>query len=247
MMYLGEKIKFILVDWKPFSTRTVYFIKLSLLLLAVAIFTGIAWVTAGRWLQSDRIMKVLNDLGPLAPIGYIILRIVGVILIIPSLPLDALSGAIFGPLLGTVYSVCGVAIGGIIAFYIARSMGREALARLLKKDINFCDNCTERKLVYVIFFARLLPMISFDLISYGAGLTRISFRGFTIATLLGLIPLTFAVSYSGKSFLSASRSSLIIGAIIVLLFFLVPIWIKRSNPWGLYKRLDKGSCTLHEH
>src|SRR6185295_4787220 len=136
-----------------FTPNTLHWIKLSLLLLIVAVFTGIAWDTAGRWLKADRIAVVLEDLGPLAPIGYIILRIVGVILIIPSLPLDALSGAVFGPLLGTVYSVCGVAIGGMIAFHIARSMGREALARLLKKDINFCDNCTERKLVYVIFFA----------------------------------------------------------------------------------------------
>ena len=226
-----------------FNTHTV---KLSFLALILAVLTGVAWVNAGRLIQSERIAVLLQDLGVLAPIGYILLRIAGVILIIPSLPLDALGGAVFGPLLGTIYSVCGAMAGSLITFYFARWLGRDALTRLLKKDITFCDMCTERQLVYVIFFARLLPMISFDLISYGAGLTNISYRGFITATLLGLVPLTFAVSYSGRSFFSASRSSLIIGGIVVALFFLVPIWIKRRNPWGLYERLTKGSCTLEE-
>lgn len=230
-----------------FSTTAIHWIKLSLLLLLLAVLTGYAWVNGSRWVQSGQAAALIEDLGPLAPIGYILLRIVGVIFIIPSLPLDALGGAIFGPLLGTVYSVCGAVAGALITFYIARSLGREGINRLLKKDIAFCEQCTERQLVYVIFFARLLPMISFDLISYGAGLTHISVRGFALATLLGLVPLTLAVSYSGNSFFSASHTSLILGAVLVLLFFVIPIWIKRRNPWGLYDRMTNKSCTIDGH
>jgi uncharacterized membrane protein YdjX (TVP38/TMEM64 family) len=223
-----------------FNANIVHWIKLSLLLLFLAVVVGIAWVNgAGMLLQTERIAILLENFGPLAPIGYILLRIFGVMIIVPSLPLDALGGAIFGPFLGAVYSICGTIIGALICFSIARSMGKEGITRLLKKDITFCEQCTERHLIYMIFFARLLPMISFDLISYGAGLTHISTRGFALATLLGLVPLTFAVSYTGKSFLSASRTSLILGAIFVVLFFLVPIWIKRRNPWGLYERMTK--------
>jgi uncharacterized membrane protein YdjX (TVP38/TMEM64 family) len=206
--------------------------------------SAVAWINGAGWLKTDRVASVLESFGILAPIAYIFFRIVGVMLMIPSLPLDAMGGAIFGPFWGTVYSVCGSATGSLIAFFIARALGKEAITKLLKKDIEFCALCTERQLVYVIFFARLLPMISFDLISYGAGLTHISIRGFTLATLLGLIPLTFAVSYSGKSFFSASRTSLVLGAVVVVLFFLVPIWIKRRNPWGLYERLTNRTCTV---
>jgi len=219
-------------------------IKLSLLLFLLAVLSGIAWVNGtGRWIQPERVAAFVQDFGPLAPIGYIFLRIVGVMLIIPSLPLDAMGGAIFGPFPGAVYSICGAATGGLLSFFIARSLGKEGLTRLLNKEISFCELCTERHLVYMIFFARLLPMVSFDLVSYGAGLTHISVRGFTIATLLGMVPLTLAVSYSGKSFFSASHASLILGVILVLLFFLVPIWIKRRNPWRLYERMTKSSCA----
>ena len=110
--------------------------------------------------------------------------------------------------------------------------------RLLKKEVAFCDACAERQLVYVAFFARLLPMISFGLVSYGAGLTRIPTRAFALSTLLGMIPLTLIVTYLGGNIVSFNGTSLVFGAILVASFFLVPIWIKRKNPWGLYERLE---------
>lgn len=160
---------------------------------------------------------------------------------IPSLPLDAAAGAVYGPFLGTVYSVAGAEAGALVSSFIARALGRKAIGRLLKRHIEFCDLCAEHQLTYVIFFSRLLPIFSFDLISYGAGLTRISIKRFAMATFWGMIPPTFVINYFGSGIFSGASSALLLGAALVFLFFLVPIWIKRRNPWGLYDRMMRGS------
>ena len=202
---------------------------------------SLAWTRdVSHWLDPVRIAHFLQGFGILAPIVYMPVMAAAVIISpIPSIPLDIAAGAVFGPLLGTIYSVLGAEAGALISFWIARVLGREALTRWLRTDIGFCHRCTERNLFVVILIARFLPVFSFDLVSYGAGLTRISARGFAVATLLGMIPPTFVFNYFGSGIFSGSAYALFLGGLIVILSLLAPKWIKRYNPWGLYDRLEK--------
>ncbi len=220
-----------------------YYAKFALLVLFLATMGAIAWRRgAAEWIDPNRLIPFLQSLGMLGPVAYMLMMAVAVVISpIPSLPLDAAAGAMYGPFLGTVYSVAGAEVGALISFFIARALGRKAIVRLLKRDIEFCDLCAERQLVYVIFFARLLPVFSFDLISYGAGLTRIATKQFALATLLGMIPATFVINYFGSGIFSGARHALLLGGVAAAAFFLVPIWIKRRNPWGLYDRLVRWS------
>jgi uncharacterized membrane protein YdjX (TVP38/TMEM64 family) len=52
--------------------------------------------------------------------------------------------------------------------------------------------------MYAVFVGRLVPGVAFDVISYAAGLTRMRFRNFLIATALGILPQTFLYSYLGR-------------------------------------------------
>lgn len=56
-----------------------------------------------------------------------------------------------------------------------------------------------------------------------------------------MIPPTFVINYFGSGIFSATPHVLLLGGVAVVLFFLVPIWIKRRNPWGLYDRLVRGT------
>ncbi len=51
----------------------------------------------------------------------------------------------------------------------------------------------------LIFVLRLIPLVSFDAISYAAHLSSIGFRAFLLATALGMAPGTFAFVYLGGS------------------------------------------------
>jgi uncharacterized membrane protein YdjX (TVP38/TMEM64 family) len=91
-----------------------------------------------------------------------------------------------------------------------------------------------------------MPLISFDVVSYGAGLTRMSLRSFTMATLLGSLPMTFIYHSFGSILKVSSTTALILGLIIVAILFALPYLaerfdIKRFRP-RLVTRSGDDSC-----
>jgi uncharacterized membrane protein YdjX (TVP38/TMEM64 family) len=186
----------------------------------VAGWWGLASIDYERYLSPDAIAHWLNDAGPLAPL-LLIGTMVGAVIIppIPSLPLDLAAGAVFGPFYGALYAVIGAEIGAIICFLIARAIGREALSRFMKTENTFCQMCTDHQLMGAMFIARFIPIFSFDVVSYGAGLTNISLKTFALATFFGMAPPTFAFTYLGSSVVSA-QWPLIAGSVVMVALFL---------------------------
>lgn len=184
---------------------------------------GLSSIDYERYLTPAALVQQLNDAGPLGPL-LLISSMVGAVIIppVPSLPLDLAAGAAFGPFYGALYAIIGAEIGAIICFLIARSLGRDALARLLKIETNFCQMCTDHQLMGVMFLARFIPVFSFDIVSYGAGLTNISLRTFALATLFGTAPPTFAFTYFGSTITGAQWPLIAAGAAMVLLFLSLP-------------------------
>ena len=184
------------------------------------------WDIASHF-SPEQIKKWLDSAGNLAPLLYISIMAGAVVISpIPSLPLDIAAGAFFGPLLGTVYSVIGALIGAVISFMTARLLGREFIERFLGGHVNFCETCSDKLLTKIVFFSRLLPFVSFDVISYGAGLTKMSLKKYSLATLLGMIPLTFIYNYSGSALVFGKGLTFILGLIMVVLFFVMPAWLE---------------------
>ncbi len=186
-------------------------------------------------LKPERLTALLSTAGPWAPLVLIFTMAAAVVISpIPSLPLDLAAGAVFGPFLGTTYAVIGAEIGAIISFLIARALGRELLSKLLRTDVVFCEQCSDRHLMVLLVVGRLLPVFSFDVISYGAGLTNVSLKVFALATLVGMIPPTFALTYLGSSVVTVQWPLILAGLVMVALFLLTPKLVTRypSTWWA---------------
>jgi uncharacterized membrane protein YdjX (TVP38/TMEM64 family) len=199
---------------------------LKLVLVAAAIGAtcwGLSSIDYERYLSPTVLMDWLRDAGPLAPLLLIGSMACAVVIPpIPSLPLDLAAGAVFGPFHGGLYAVIGAEIGAIGCFLLARALGRDALSRLLKIETVFCQTCTDHQLMGVMFLARFIPVFSFDIVSYGAGLTNISLKAFAVATLVGMAPPTFALTYFGSSIVSAPWPLIVGGVAMVGLFLVMP-------------------------
>ncbi len=197
---------------------------LTIAFAAVAALAGywlVPWATVEDLLTPGRLVAWLDSLGPWAPLALIGGMAAAVIIPpIPSLPLDLAAGALYGPLWGTLYVVTGAEIGAIAGFLIARAMGRDLVSRVLKNGVAFCQACSDHQLLGLVFFARLVPVFSFDVVSYGSGLTTISLKAFALATLFGMIPPTLAFTYFGSSVASA-QWVLVVGAVAMVALFLV--------------------------
>lgn len=216
-------------------------VKLSVLAVLMFGAYGIVQVVdVEQFLNPDRLVSVLESLGPMGPIVFIGLMILAVVVSpIPSLPLDLAAGIVFGPFWGTIYAVTGAEIGAIMSFLIGRVLGREVLNRLLSTNVTFCEKCSDHHLMVLVFLARLLPIFSFDIISYGAGLTTMSLRVFAIATLLGMIPPTFALTYLGGSVTTLEWPIIVSGLVLAGLFLWLPkILLNNRSTWWV--RLIQG-------
>lgn len=197
------------------------------ILLAFVIYCAQFLWDIASYVRPEQIHTLLERAGFFAPLLYMVLMTLAVIISpVPSLPLDIAAGAFFGPFLGTVYSVIGALTGAVVSFTIARILGRELIERFLGGHVNFCTSCSDKLLTKIVFVARLLPVVSFDIVSYGAGLTKMSLRKFSLATFLGMIPLTFLYNYSGSVLVFGRGLTVILGVVMVILLFLIPKWLE---------------------
>ncbi len=183
-----------------------------------------------EYLQPAHFVEFIQDFGMLAPLVFVgIMALAVIVSPIPSLPLDLVAGAAFGPFLGTVYAVIGAEIGAIVSFLIGRWLGRDVIARLLRSDVVFCEKCSDHHLIGFVFLARLLPVFSFDLVSYGAGLTTMSLKAFALATFVGMVPPTFALVYFGSSVLTDDWLVILLGLVLVGLLVVLPKLIMQNQ------------------
>ena len=202
------------------------------LALALILFLFFSWY---RWnlsalFEPARIEALLEQIGPFAPLIYMaVMAATAVLVPIPGPPLFVIAGAIFGPVMGTIYAVAGSVAGALIAFLIARFLGRDIVESLVGKQVVICCECSEGLLAKIVFFARLLPLISFDVVSYGAGLTRMSLRSFALATLLGSLPMTFIYHSFGSVLAVSSRTALVLGLAIAAILFALPYLAERYD------------------
>ncbi len=135
--------------------------------------------------------------GPFMIVGLMALAIVASPL--PSAPIAIAAGAAYGHILGTVLVVLGAELGAVAAFVIARGLGRPFVERYLGQQLGTGFLGSQNTLTFIVFVSRLLPFLSFDMISYAAGLSPIRLWRFALATLAGIIPTSFLLAHVGET------------------------------------------------
>ncbi len=176
----------------------------------------------GQWLRQQTL--ALGVWGPLLIVGLMALAIV--LNPIPSAPIALVSGAVFGHAWGTLYVVLGAEIGALTAFAIARVLGQDLLRRLFGERVALGWLGSQNALTWMVFVSRLLPFVSFDLVSYGAGLTPLRAWRFALATLLGLIPASFLLAHFGGELAGADMGNAMAALLLIGLLVAVPLVFK---------------------
>jgi len=174
-------------------------------LLCALVLVGLWLLYAPAWLQLDTqvVAGWVDELGPLGPLAIIVLMTLAVVASpIPSAPVALAAGAAFGQFAGTLYVAVGAETGALAAFGIARVLGRNSVDKLLgfRADMGLLGS--QNALTLAVFVSRLLTFISFDAMSYAAGLSRIHPWRFLLATLAGILPASFALAYLGDEAMS---------------------------------------------
>jgi uncharacterized membrane protein YdjX (TVP38/TMEM64 family) len=170
-----------------------------------------------------------GDLGPLAIIGLMTLAVV--ISPIPSAPIALASGMAYGQFWGTVYIVIGAEAGAIIAFYIARALGYEAMRKRFGDRLSVGLLGSQNAMTGIVLALRLIPFISFDIVSYASGLTSLKPWRFALATLVGVIPVSFILAYFGGELAAVDFNRIALIAVAIGFITLIPVLVVFIRRW----------------
>ena len=149
-----------------------------------------------------------------AAISFALMVLQSVMAPLPAFVLTFANANLFGWWQGAILSWSSAMAGAALCFYIARILGRDVAEKLTSKaGFQQVDEFFEKYGNNTILICRLLPFVSFDIVSYAAGLTSMSFWDFFIATGIGQLPATIVYSYVG-GFLTGGAKLFMLGLLI---------------------------------
>lgn len=179
--------------------------------LLIRLLIGLLIVAGGWWIVKCQCVDLasltpaslrdfIQSFGRLAVLVYIVAYALNTISIMP--PIAALSltaGLAFGEVWGAVYLMLGALIGTSATFLIARYFGRSLIDKILKRKFKDLDDKIARNGFMTILFFRVVPLVPYEVLNYAAGLSRIKFKDYFLATLFGLVPGVVIAAFFGGS------------------------------------------------
>lgn len=143
------------------------------------------------------ISTYLRSFGVWAPIASLCLMVLQAVAApVPSVLITFANGLAFGVFWGGLLTVAGQTVAAALCFWIARTLGRDSVDALVSTlGLTTVDRWITRWGAPGIAIARLIPGLSFDLISYASGLTGIRCGPFLLATAIGGAPQAFLYAY----------------------------------------------------
>ena len=201
----------------------------------LALVLGVGWLARAlgvdvTQVSPDKVRAFVLSFGGWAPLIY--LTVYGQPIVpLPASVMTVTAGLAFGPFWGTLGALCGATLRACLQFLVARLLGREAVAKLLKGRVAALDQRIGEQGFKAVLLIRLIPNFPYDVQNYGLGFSQVRFIPYALATLLGILPSSFALVYFGHSLTDPKQIWKLALAILLIvgLTFGTSAW-KRRHP-----------------
>lgn len=169
------------------------------------------------------------------PALFIMIYAIGCLGALPGAFLTLAGGAVFGVWPGALYNLAAANLGANLAFFMSRFLGRDFVEGLLKgKKLAKFDQKINEAGFKTIFRLRLIPLVPFNGLNFGAGLSSVKFRDYFLGTLFGMIPGCFIYTYFADSLMSGiegagrkANLNLAIAALLLIALSFLPAIFKK--------------------
>jgi uncharacterized membrane protein YdjX (TVP38/TMEM64 family) len=173
--------------------------------------------------DAEALRAYLRSFGHWAPVVSLLLMIAQALLApVPGFLITVANGLVFGVFWGSLLSLAGQALAAAICFWLARALGRGPVETLAGRlGLASADRWFDRWGARGVLLARLMPGVSFDAVSYAAGLTRMRFGRFAAVTIIGAAPQAVLYAYLGGAapqytWALLAMTAVVIGAVAVM-------------------------------
>jgi len=184
----------------------------------------------GFELSKDAVAGRVRSWGAWGVAGSVGLMVLHSFVPFPAEIVAMANGLVYGPVWGTVITWTGAMLGAFLAFGLARWLGRPLVATLVAARHHAAiDRWTERDGTGTLLFSRFVPIISFNLINYAAGLTAVSWWTFAWTTGLGILPITILMVLMGHGLVADEGTAWLWLALAGLAGWLAWTWLRRRH------------------
>ncbi|MDH5301005.1 MAG: VTT domain-containing protein [Gammaproteobacteria bacterium] len=167
-------------------------------LLLVLIVAGVLVASYFRdQLDVAALQAQISDTGAAGGLLFMLIYALGTVLFFPGAVLTLVGGALFGPVLGTVYNLTGATLGATVAFLLARYIASDWVEQKSTGRVKQLKQGVENEGWRFVAFVRLVPLFPFNLLNYALGLTRIPLLQFVLASYVFMLPGAIAYTYLG--------------------------------------------------
>ena len=155
-----------------------------------------------------RILQYIHDLGPWAPLAYMLFYALACIFAIPGSLLSLAGGFLFGLGAGILFVSAGATLGATLAFVVGRYLLRGWIVEKVGNNLKFqaLDEAVAREGWKIVLLVRLCPIFPFPVTNYGFGITRVPLKQYVLASWIGMLPAMVVLVYIGS--LASSLASL---------------------------------------
>ncbi len=218
--------RFMLATMAKFKT-----VKFLVALLIALLVAGGVYLTGQNIFSADALTSLLARYPVAAPLIFLCIYAIAPSLFLPSIPITLAAGFFWGPVWGVVFSITGATIGACLPFFLSRYLFQDAVrAKIPEERWNWLQDKVIQHGWKAVAFTRLIPVFPFNLLNYLFGLTPIPFRHYLWSTFVFMLPACIAFvafgSSLGELILRGNVRGLIIGIVVAVLAFLVPVAIR---------------------
>ncbi|MCK4622687.1 MAG: TVP38/TMEM64 family protein [Desulfuromonadales bacterium] len=169
----------------------------SILLVAAILVVLIHYGVHEQVLQ---LLKWFEAQGAWAPLLFILIMALVVVLLLPGVLLTTGAGFVFGVMEGSIVVVLGTILGASLAFLMARYLfGKRATQFVLRHaKVRLVGEELSPHGWKIVLLTRLIPFFPSKISNYFFGLTSFSFRGYVGGSLIGFIPFSVHSVYLGS-------------------------------------------------
>jgi len=168
--------------------------------------------------SQESIRNFVNSFGVFAPLSFIILQILQVVITpVSHYTVSIAGGFIFGLWQGFIFNYIGRVIGTAIAFYLGRKFGRKIILHLVKEETMKKYDYYINKGKILLFLAYFLPLFPDDEISYLAGFSSMSPKVFLPLMIIGHLSGSLSLAYIGNGIQSIKEPMFIFLSLITLI------------------------------
>ena len=173
---------------KPVSRRMIGFGALVCFLAMLAI--AWRWTPLGELVNLESLLAVARKLEamPLTPIAVILSYVIAGILMVPVMVMIAVTGIVFGPLVGGIYAIGGTMLSATVSYSLGRWLGRDIVQKLVGPRINQLSKHIAKRGIVSVVIVRIIPIAPFTVVNVIAGASLIRVRDYLLGTLLGMAP-----------------------------------------------------------